>query len=550
MEYRGYDSAGIALLTHSEIALYKAVGRVFELDSTLPDELCSHIGIGHTRWATHGEVCAQNAHPHLSFDKSIAVVHNGVIENADELKAELTRKGISLVSSTDSEIIAHMLALCDERDMLKKIEQVGKRLEGSATFLAIDRSQNAIYLQRKGASMSIGIGKGELFAASDTLAISKYTSDIIVLEDGEIARLSADGVQIYKNGSPIIKSITKIKRLPPKECSCHMRAEMDETPLALVRTLKSVRADTDVELKNILLSAKRIYLCGCGTAYHACLYGKHVLEGLANIPCECVVASEIDEQRFVDSSCAGIFISQSGETRDTLLALERFRRSGAKTLAITNVEASAITMLADKTILLDAGAEIAVAATKSYVCQLLALYLIAHKIAGTRPESTSRLCSSIRAIDECLYNEKLKGARVFFIGKGIDYVTAREGALKLKEITYKSADAYQAGELKHGTIALIDSSSVVIAIVTQAASKRRMQAAISELRSRGAHVIALSSVGDVGADRTLYLPPLDDELCYPMLSVIPLQELALSCSLALGLSPDKPRNLAKSVTVI
>lgn len=550
LEYRGYDSTGIALASNKHIQVFKSIGRVYELESTLPD-IFSHIGIGHTRWATHGKICTQNAHPHLSFDGKIAIVHNGVVENYNELKQEVVSHGITLKSTTDSEIIAHLLALDDSDNMLGKIANVAKRLKGSSAFIAISSVEDAIFAYKCGASLVIGLGDGENIVASDTLAISPYTTSVISLLDGEYAKITKNEVCVFKDGIPLEKTPFTIKKTTPKQCDCYMQAEIDEIPLAITKTKACVEAQSDNEIRNMILDAKHIYLCGCGTAYHACLYGKAVFEKLLDIPCECVVASEFDEIKFVDNHCLGIFISQSGETLDTLLALKSMQTKGAKTLAITSVTPSAISQHANKSIVLDIGAEIAVAATKSYVCQLYALYLLATHIACKNQISIDELHRHILALQkQNVYADDIKNANVFFIGKGIDYITAKEGALKLKEITYKSADAYQAGELKHGTIALIDHNSVVIAIVTQPQNKSRIQASISELRSRGAKVIAISSVEDVGANSTLSLPKTNDDLIYPLLSILPLQRLSLATSLALNLNPDKPRNLAKSVTVI
>ena len=332
-----------------------------------------------------------------------------------------------------------------------------------------------------------------------------------------------------------------------------MRSEIDEIPRALIRTYKSIVKNVDEKLIEDLKNAEKIVFCGCGTAYHAGLYGKTVFERVLGIPCECVVASEFDEVRFLSKKVVGIFITQSGETADTVLALKRCKAQGAKTIALTNVAASSISFEADETLYLGAGAEVAVAATKSYVCQQLALYLIAKTCEGQPPTiaQITALRDGVRAASiHSLYEEKIKKANLFFIGKGLDYVTAQEGALKFKEITYKMTDAYQAGELKHGTIALIDSKSVVVVISTSSADKERIEASVSELRSRGAHVVSLTSIGDVGANKTMTLPFSSDPLLYPLISVVPLQSLALTASLCMGLDPDKPRNLAKSVTVI
>lgn len=551
LEYRGYDSAGIAIMD-GDIRLYKTAGRVEELGKILPD-IAAHVAIGHTRWATHGVPSAQNAHPHLSFDGQIAVVHNGVITNCEELKKQLIERGIRFKSTTDSEIIAHLLAIEDTSDMPSAIENVGKKLNGAATFLAIKASDDTIYARRAGASLAVGMGVGENFVASDTLAISKHTRKIVLLKDGECAAITPSGVRFFKDGKTIQKQAVNIRRTAPKECSCHMRSEIDEIPDAMARTYKEISRSVDVGTIGKIVSARKIYFCGCGTAYHAGLYGKYVFEKILGIPCESIVASEFDNPQFVDDNCVCIFITQSGETADTLIALSECKKAGAWTVALTNVAGSTITFEADKTLLLDAEAEVAVAATKSYNCQLLALYMLA-KICENKAMQKCDLDKLIKAVKECrfcnLYDDKIKKSNLFFVGKGVDNVTAKEGALKFKEITYKMTDSYQAGELKHGAIALIDDKSIVVTIVTNSSDKHRIEATVNELRSRGAHVLALSAVGDVGANKTTYLPFLSDDLLYPIVSILPLQNLALTASLCLNLNPDKPRNLAKSVTVI
>lgn len=556
LEYRGYDSAGLAL-GGDTLSLFKCSGRVFELEKLIPEGTGAEIGIGHTRWATHGMPVAKNAHPHLSFDKKIAIVHNGIVENSAELKAELNKRGIAPVSDTDSELIAHILALEFQKsgDMLTAVFNASERLSGAASFLAVRAGDNKIYCRRFGASLTVGLGENENFVASDSLALANYTRSAIVLEDGETAVLEPGAVRIFKDGIEITKKkeILNINRERPKSSSCHMREEIDEIPRALDKTYESfLKALPDAAL-NKIKSKSRIYLTGCGTAYHACLYGKEIIERTANIPCEVYIASEFSKARFINSDCLVVFISQSGETADTLIALESSKQRGALTLAITNVNGSSLSFGAHYTLLLDAGAEVAVAATKSYNSQLLMLYLLANRLAAkTVPyDVVKRLGDAVEDVERAdMYDASFKCANLFFVGKGTDEITAREGALKFKEITYRMTDAYPAGELKHGTIALIDPSSVIVIIATEQAEKHRMQAAVSELKSRGAATVALSAVGDIGADKTLTLPPLDDALLYPILSVVPLQKLALETSLSLNLDPDKPRNLAKSVTVI
>ena len=550
LEYRGYDSAGVAFLA-DEIKIFKTGGRVSDLNKILPCDVF-HVGIGHTRWATHGAPTAVNAHPHISFDGNFAVVHNGVVTNCDKLKAELKNKGIKLVSDTDSEIIAHLMALEYDGDMLSTIEKVASRLQGATTFLVMRKNDEAIYMRRYGASLAVGVAKDGQIVASDTLAITPYTKDVAVLCDGECATIDGKTARFFKNGKEIVKPFGKIDRTSPKDCSCHMRAEIDEIPSALLRAYDEVRSCVDNTVLAMLKDAKRILFCGCGTAYHACLYGKRVFEK-TGVPCDAVIASEIDDVRFVDEDCLCVFITQSGETADTLLALAKCKSSGAKTVAVTNVQGSTITFDADRTIFIGAGAEIAVAATKSYVCQLLALYILARARQDEMPEqkTVKDLAEKAkRMLKENLYEPDVKEANLFFIGKGADNVTAKEGALKFKEITCKMTDAYCAGELKHGSIALIDQKSVAYVIATNEKDVERVKATISELRARKARVYCVTTSKEITADKILALPKLDDEDLYPVLAIIPLQNLALTASLCLGLDPDKPRNLAKSVTVI
>lgn len=554
LEYRGYDSAGVALEFENGLEVYKCGGRVSDLDKMTPPSN-SNTGIGHTRWATHGKANAVNSHPHFSPDGQFAIVHNGVIENCTELKAEITAAGGRFASDTDSEIIAHLIMLeynkC--RDVEQSVEKTASRLEGAATFLVLHAGEDKIYCRRGGAALLIGYGENENFVASDALALTKYTNRIAVLKDGDTAVISPDGVTVKNNGKAVLRGISSSGRTQPTEEKCYMRREIDDIPSALQSTYRSFICSFDKKCTTDIQTAKRIALFACVTAYHAALYGKEMFEKKAHKPCEVYVASEHNSARFVDDTYFAIFISQSGETADTLSALEYCKDRGCKTLAVTNVADSTITFKADYTFLLNAGAELAVAATKSYNCQLLALYLTALEVSGqTVPqELVDTLSSAAKDLTEKEVN--VPGAsekKLFFVGKGEDGITALEGALKFKEITYKMTDAYPAGELKHGSIALVDEGAAVVAIATSAAEKKRMAASISELKARGARVTAVSSVGDIGADETEVLPPLPDEDLYPILSVIPLQLLSLNVSRSLGINPDKPRNLAKSVTVI
>ena len=553
LEYRGYDSAGVAL-EGRKLAVCKCSGRVSALAAMMPQSK-ARAGIGHTRWATHGTPCAENAHPHLSFDGKIAIVHNGVIENHDELRRELMAKGIPLASQTDSELIAHMLAL-GKGEMKDRIFAVAQRAVGAMTVLAVREGDERIYCYRRGAALVVAENKGECFAASDMTALAQYVKEVTVLADGECAVLSPVGAKIYApDGSQTDGTVRPVTAAPVRASKCHMRDEINEIPDALLSTYRSftlafpARENAVAELKK----CARIELFGCGTAYHACLYGCRVLEKLAGIPCRAVAAGEADDLPFTDGNTFCIFVTQSGETADTLRALDECGKRGAYTLAVTNSAGSTAALRADACLLLAAGTETAVAATKSYCCQLLALWLLAKAAEGSggEEESVTDIAACCRkALRVPVPTECAERGKIFFIGKGADSVTAREGALKYKEITWRTADAYTAGELKHGPIALADGDSCAVAVVTDAGNVPRMRAAVSELRSRGTKVYAYSSVGDIGADVTYALPAAEECLLAPAAAVVPLQNLALECALRLGRDPDRPRNLAKSVTVI
>lgn len=554
LEYRGYDSAGIALVGKT-LQVRKCGGRVEALAAITPPSDCT-TAIGHTRWATHGAPTARNAHPHLSFDGKIAVVHNGVVENHELLREELIARGIPIVSETDSELIAHLLAL-ESGTMTERISKVARRTEGALTFLAVREGDDRIYCHRRGAALIVAHSDIGSFASSDMLALAPYAERVTVLQDGESAVLSPDGILLCAadGKTPSAGKSCAVTATAPRNCDCHMREEIAEIPDSLYSTysrfLSFARERKDVLTRMRL--ARRILLTGCGTAYHACLYGKEIFEEYLGIPCTVLPASEAENPRFTDSDTFSVFVTQSGETADTLKALAACKELGAFTLAITNVAGSSATFAADAHFLLNAGAEIAVAATKSYCCQLLALWLLAKAAADERvsAECIDDLCKKAAGLVKSTDFPKCRTAdKLFFIGKGTDYITATEGALKFKEITYKCAEAHTAGELKHGTIALADENSAAVVCMTVPQDAKRIKATVSELKSRGTAVYAVSSVGDAGGDATLAIPVPDECALLPVLAVIPMQMLALECAIALGLDPDKPRNLAKSVTVI
>ena len=550
LEYRGYDSAGIAL-ENQKIEVFKSLGRVSELAKILPYAK-SCTAIGHTRWATHGVPLVKNAHPHLSFDGKIAVVHNGIIENFKNLKSDLQTRGIPFVSDTDSEIIAHLLALDASENFLERVENVAKMLKGSATFLAIRENDENIYCAKNGASLAVGNRNGESFVTSDTLAVCSYLDKITPLQDGDIAVLSKNDIKIFNSLKRVQRKSYAIERTLPKECDCFMSNEINDIPKAVLDTANLFLANENPLAEQRIKEAKRLFFVGCGTAYHACLYGKRVFSLLTDKVCEAVESSEFDEGLLSDKSVA-IFISQSGETLDTVLAAKKCIERGIFSIAICNVRGSLLHITADSTYFLEAGAEIAVAATKSYVCQLTLLFLLAKRCVSAQlsEDFVQKLANCLEyAQDATLSVQPTIKKKIFFIGKGLDVITAKEAALKVKEVTYKMTDAYPAGELKHGPIALIDKDSVAVVIVTNSDDYGRIEATISELKSRGAYVVQVGNVKNLGADEFVYVKTPKDKLLSPIVTILPLQRFALDLSVALGLNPDKPRNLAKSVTVI
>lgn len=554
LEYRGYDSAGIAL-SETPLAVFKCGGRVSALAGMVPPS-SARAGIGHTRWATHGVPCAENAHPHLSFDGTLAIVHNGVIENCDELRAECTARGIPLASQTDSELAAHLLAL-DGGDIPERLFRLAKRVKGAFTVLVLREGDDKVYAYKRGASLVVSSGKTGCYVASDAAALPRSCKRATVLSDGECAVLSPDGTfrTMTEKGVSDEHISVVLSGRGSSRGGCRMRAEMDETPSALLATFASFCSPFKGKAEALarLRTCSRVLLFGCGTAYHACLAGKGMMERVAGKPCEAYPAGEAEDIPFCGDDILAVFVTQSGETADTLRAMEECKRRGAFTLAVTNCEGSTASVKSDACLPLAAGAETAVAATKSYCCQILALWLIAKSAEGSGGEKEAVIDLSAKCAEALklrLPPELCLSPKLLFIGRGIDSVTAREGALKFKEVTWLPADAYPASELKHGPIALADNDCTVIAVLTDAGNVPRIRASVSELRSRGSKVVVCSAAGDVGGDVTLPLPVAEECLLMPAVAVIPLQRLALECAEQLGRDPDKPRNLAKSVTVI
>lgn len=584
LEYRGYDSAGIAVLNGDVLKVEKTEGRLQDLEDKLAGSgLSGKIGIGHTRWATHGKPSDQNAHPHTDQQERFAVVHNGIIENYMELKEELTAKGHQFESETDTEVIAKLLAELDDGNLVTTVQKVVARLQGAFALGVIHQAEpDKLVAVRFASPLVIGVGKGENFIASDIPAILKYTRDVYILEDGEMAVLTADHIQLMKiDGTPVERKAMQVTwdmETAEKGGYDHfMLKEINEQPKAIKDTFSSRLKDGLVDLSGeISLLPQNIYeidkiqIVACGTAYHAGLVGKVAFEEFTRIPVEVDIASEYRYRNpIITDRTLVIVISQSGETADTLAALREAKRSGAKVLAITNVVGSSVAREADEVIITWAGPEIAVASTKAYTTQLIALYLLAiyfAQVLGTKDESELRnVVSSLKQLPELveqvltiepeikeIASEIAKHQSLFYLGRGLDYAVALEGSLKLKELSYIHSEAYAAGELKHGTLALIEEGVPVISLATQQSIYEKMLSNIQEVKARGAYVLGIAKENDTelqkNVDRVIYLPETIDFLA-PVLTVVPLQLLAYHTCLERGFDVDKPRNLAKSVTV-
>lgn len=587
LEYRGYDSAGMAVHDGKNINMLKTKGRLSNLIKLLIEHpLKGTLGIGHTRWATHGAPSDINSHPHMSEDHVIAVVHNGIIENYMEIKEELAEKGFHFVSETDTEIIAHLIdsyykeGLSFEKSVFKAVS----RLEGAYALGIICRDcPNTLIAVRKGSPLVVGNGNGENFIASDIPALLNYTREVYFLEEDEIAVLTPDDIKIYdKNENPVTRDIYHVTwdiEAAEKSGYAHfMLKEIHEQPKIVRETiLKRVPENGEgIVLDNIKLGKEeldnidRIYIVACGTAYYAGLIGKHLIEKVCRIPVVSEVASEFRyKDPILDDRTLLIVVSQSGETADTLEALRIAKRSGARVLAVVNAVGSSIAREADDVFYILAGPEIAVASTKAYSAQVAAMYILTCHIAVAIGKMSK---DEFKAVKEELYTipgkieyilqkesvekrlaEKYKGVRnVFYIGRGLDYLVSQEGSLKLKEIAYLHSEAYAAGELKHGPIAMIDENTLVVAIAVQEELIEKTISNIKEVKARGAKVMAIAMKGNTKiadvADDVIYIPRTMGLLA-PVLANIPNQLFAYYMALNLGTDIDKPRNLAKSVTV-
>ena len=583
LEYRGYDSAGVAVNCGDNIFVEKAVGRLDSLKQKLKNNLPEgNIGIGHTRWATHGRPSDTNAHPHSDCNGNFFVVHNGIIENFLPLKQELIKRGHKFISETDTEVVAHLLEENYHGDFVLAVRNVLSKIEGSYSLLFMSKFEPDVLIAAKQDNpLVIGIGKdGENFVASDIPAIISYTRNTYILNDGDIAIVKKDKIEfINRQGTPITKKVFHVSwnaEAAEKGGYEHfMLKEIHEQPKAVRNTI-SPHLNGKVTFNELnwnedfLSNINKIYIVACGTAYHAGLVGKFYIEKLVRKLVEVDLASEFRYRApIVDDKTLVIVVSQSGETSDTLAALKEAKRLGAKTLAVTNVVGSSIAREAEFVILTAAGPEIAVASTKAYTTQLILMFMLAlymAQISKSIPaDEIQRLISLLKKIPAQI-SETLSDVEpiktfaqiygfnddVFYIGRSLDYCVALEGALKLKEISYIHAEAYAAGELKHGTLALIVEGVPVIALATQKSVYEKTLSNIKEVKARDAIVIAIAAEGDNQlsnfTDHVIFVPDTD-ELLIPLLTVVPLQLLAYYAAITRGCDVDKPRNLAKSVTV-
>lgn len=584
LEYRGYDSAGIAVLQNSQIKVEKSRGRLAILCEKTNDgkSVTGSMGIGHTRWATHGEPSDVNSHPHVSSSGRFAVVHNGIIENFMALKKRLMEKGFEFVSDTDTEVIAHLFEYYYKGDIVETMIKVIERVEGSyALGILCSDYPDQFVAVRKASPLIIGIGENENFIASDVTAILKHTRNIYYLEDDEIVVLKANDVKVYNTDKEEIKKEIftvdwDVSAAEKGGYEHFMMKEIEEQPKALRDTISPRIKDGRVVLDDISLTTedikrlRKIYIVACGSAYHVGMVGKYIIEQMCRIPVEVQVASEFRYcDPIVDNQDLVIVISQSGETADTLAALKEAKSRGARILSIVNVVGSAIANASDDVIYTWAGPEIAVATTKAYSTQLAVMYLIslymADQIGKISAENYQAMLQEIESLPDkvasvlqskeeiqYLASQFYNCHSIFFIGRNLDYAVSLEGSLKLKEISYIHSEAYAAGELKHGTISLIEEGTLVIALATGSALFDKSVSNVKEVKARGAVVMGITTdqhpqMREV-ADHVITLPSTS-EILLPSLSVIPLQLFGYYVASLKGCDIDKPRNLAKSVTV-
>jgi glucosamine--fructose-6-phosphate aminotransferase (isomerizing) len=582
LEYRGYDSAGVALITRAGLKVHKAAGKVRQVESSLPRRLKGSVGIAHTRWATHGEPNDVNAHPHVDCAGHIAVVHNGIIENAGALRAELEAKGHVFRSDTDTEVLAHLIEAIGG-DLDQALRQALMAIEGTYGIAAVDaRQPDRIVAARNGSPVVVGLGEREMFVASDVAALVRYTEQVVYLDDREVAVIEAGGYRtVTLDDRPTDKRPLTVQwGQDAYERGAHehfMLKEILEQPEACERTLKG-RLDSQFSTSHLgglnltardLLDIRRVKVLGCGSAYYSGIGGAHLIEGLTRIPAEAEAASEFRYRNpVIEKDCLYVAVSQSGETADTLAAVQEVQRKGGRVLGIVNAVGSSIARAVDGGIYIHAGPEVSVASTKTFTCTLVAFALLALHLGRIRdlsPASGRRLIEALLQLPdqmrEILRNtaqvravarKYAERANAFFIGRANSYPVALEGAQKLKEIAYLHAEAYPASELKHGPLALICPETPTVVVVPRDHLYEKSISSLEEVRARRGPIIAVTHAGDERlpgkVDDMLLVPATEFEL-NPVLMTVPLQLFAYYAALELGRDIDQPRNLAKSVTV-
>ena len=589
LEYRGYDSAGVAVVCNGDLLRRRSVGKLRNLEQSLEAEpLDGAFGIGHTRWATHGRPSEENAHPHMDCRGKIVVVHNGIIENYLALKQRLSSEGHKFVTQTDTEVVAHLVESLYKGDLEKAVREAARQLEGIYALVILHRDEpQKLVGARMGPPLVVGLGEGENFLASDIPALLSYTKDFLFLEDGELVVLTPSGYRVTDaDGTEKRKEPQRIAWDPvqaEKGGYRHfMLKEIHEQPRAVRDTLlgRIGLEEGEVHLEDLgsaekeLKRAKRVVLLACGTSWHAALVGKYMLEQVAQVPAEVDYGSEFRYRNpLLDQDSLCVAISQSGETADTLAAFREAKKLGALPIAICNVQGSQLTREAAGTLLTHAGPEIGVASTKAFTAQIVALALLAlhlGRLKGTLDQDRCRtLLESLAKVPALMENALQMSARVdraatwlakaqdmLFLGRGINYPIALEGALKMKEISYIHAEGYPAGEMKHGPIALIDDNMPVVALCPQGRVYEKMLSNVQEVKARGGRIIAVTFQGDTAMGKILekerdliFDVPAVEEVWSPLLMVLPLQLMSYHVAVHAGRDVDQPRNLAKSVTV-
>ncbi len=584
LEYRGYDSAGIAIINDQKIQRVRSVGKIDTLAEKVKDfDLSGTVGIAHTRWATHGGVTEENAHPHVSLDGKLAICHNGIIENYRELKDELEKKGFTFVSETDTEVLAHLIGSLYSGNLVSSVEAALMRVRGTYGLVVVHADHpDMIVAARMGSPLVIGVGKGEYFVASDATPLLPYTSDMVFLDDGEVAVISRDSFETFsKTHTHVEKEVTTIEwseaEAQTQGYPHFMIKEIFDQPTVFEDAIRG-RYDleegtarlsglnmTDTQMRSV----KRVILIACGTASYAGMAGKYAFERLAGIPTEVDVASEFRyRDPIIDSETLVFGISQSGETADTLAALREAKRKGAFVRGIVNVVGSTIARETDGGTYIHAGPELAVASTKAYTNMVAILILYALQFGRLKrltPATGQRVLKALLEVPHKMnrvleMREKIKEIartykdyhNMYFLGRGINYPIALEGSLKLKEIAYIHSEGYQGGEMKHGPIALLSKDFPVVAIMAKDQLYEKMRSNVEEVRARGARLLLIATEGDESAkslaDDVIYVPETM-ELLQPLVNTLPLQIFAYEIAVALGRDVDRPRNLAKSVTV-